>query len=376
MDFTFDEVQEDLRGLAARILSERVTPERLKDLEAGADRIDREVWRAFADANLLGISLPERWGGSGYGIMETAVLLEEVGRAVAPIPLLATVVMGALPVAEHGTDDQRQRLLPGVVDGTTFLSAALQEPLGTDPLEPAASAQPDGDRWRVTGEKVAVPWGMLADEILIGARTPDGATGLFLVPGDADGVERAPAESTNLEPQAHLVLRGASAERVGGDDALAWLYRRTLAGLCATAVGVLDRAVHITAGYISQREQFGKPLATFQGAAIRTADAYIDTRAATVTTWSAIWRLDEGRPADDELAIAKFWVADGGHRVVHACQHLHGGMGVDVDYPIHRYTQWAKALEHTLGGSTQQLLRIGESLAGASVATAATGQGV
>lgn len=357
MDFTFDEVQDDLRGLARRILDERAVPARLRELEATDERIDRDLWGELAAADLLGISLPERWGGGGYGIMETAVLLEEVGRHVAPVPLLATVVLGALPVAEHGTDEQRERLLPGVIAGQTFLSAALQERHG-DPLLPRTTAERDGDGWRLTGEKVAVPWGRLAGELVVSARTSDGGTGLFLVAGG----ERQPATSTSGEPQCLLALDGTPGERLGGTDALAWLHRRAIAGSCATMVGVLDQAVKITAAYISEREQFGRPLATFQGAAMRTADAYIDAYAASVTTWSAVWRLSAGRPCDEELAIAKFWCADGGHRVVSACQHLHGGMGVDIDYPIHRYTQWAKALEHQLGGSTASLLRLGDLL--------------
>jgi alkylation response protein AidB-like acyl-CoA dehydrogenase len=127
---------------------------------------------------------------------------------------------------------------------------------------------------------------------------------------------------------------------------------------------VFDEAVRITADYISEREQFDRPIATFQGATIKAADAFIDTQAVRTTTWSAIWRLSEGRPCDDELAIAKYWVADGGQRIVHNCQHLHGGIGVDTDYPIHRYFLWAKELELTLGGATPQLLKIGASIAG------------
>jgi alkylation response protein AidB-like acyl-CoA dehydrogenase len=135
--------------------------------------------------------------------------------------------------------------------------------------------------------------------------------------------------------------------------------------MCATAVGVLDEAIRITAEYISHRQQFGKPIATFQGATLKAADAYIDAGAVRATTWSAVWRLAEGLPCDDELAIAKYWVAYGGQNAVHNCQHLHGGMGVDVDYPIHRYFIWAKDLELTLGGETTQLLKLGASLADA-----------
>ena len=367
MDFTFDEVQDDLRTLAARIVGDEVTTDRLRELEAGTERIDRKLWAELAKANLLGIAVPERWGGMGYGIMELAILLTEVGRNVAPIPALATLVLGALPIARFGTDEQQGRLLPGVVDGTTFLTAALEEAGNPDLHHPGTIARRGDDNWMLGGEKVAVPWGLLAGTILVSATTDVGEPAVFLVRADASGLTRERSDGTHREPQANLILDGvrvADADLLAqGADVLDVIEQHALAGLCATGVGVFERAIRITAGYIAEREQFGKPLATFQGATLKAADAYIDTQAISVTTWSAIWRLAEGRPAADELAIAKFWVADGGQRVAHACQHLHGGMGVDIDYPIHRYFLWAKELELRLGGATAQLLRIGESLA-------------
>jgi alkylation response protein AidB-like acyl-CoA dehydrogenase len=370
MDFGFTEVQQELRGLAATILLDEVTRDRLKELEAGGERIDRRVWQAFAEANLLGLVLPEQDGGSGLGIMELCVLLEEVGRRVAPIPLLATVAMGAMPVARFGTPEQRRRLLPPVIAGQSFLSAALQEPASHDPLSVATTARREGTGWMIDGDKIGVPWGSLADHILVSAQTGEGTTGMFIVDPAGAGVTRQRAEATNREPQASLLMEGARVsdddvlgDPFGGAEVVGWTYHHALAGLCATAVGVFDEALRITAAYLSEREQFGRPLATFQGASLRAADAYIDTEATRVATWSAIWRLAEGHPAEEALAIAKFWVADGGQRIAHACQHLHGGMGVDIDYPIHRYFLWAKELELTLGGATPQLLRLGDALA-------------
>jgi alkylation response protein AidB-like acyl-CoA dehydrogenase len=179
-------------------------------------------------------------------------------------------------------------------------------------------------------------------------------------------VSIVPTRSTSRELQGTVTLDGAV---VDGDDilddpdALVFLHRHAVACMCATAVGVLDEAVRITASYISERQQFERPIATFQAATLKAADAYIDTEAVRATTWSAIWRLATGREADDELAIAKYWVAYGGQNAVHHCQHLHGGMGVDTDYPIHRYFLWAKQLELSLGGTSSQLLKIGASLA-------------
>ncbi len=217
---------------------------------------------------------------------------------------------------------------------------------------------------------MTVPYGAVADLVLVSASSGQDSVGAFLVDPRSNGVTVEATRSTNREPQANLLLDGVAIEPAGvvgdpdaGLDIVRSIHRRALAGICATAVGLFDKALRITAGYISEREQFGRPLATFQGATLRAADAYVDVEAIRAATWSAIWSLAEGRPADEALAIAKFWVADGGQRVAAACQHLHGGMGVDVDYPIHRYFLWAKQLELTLGGASTQLLRIGEMLA-------------
>jgi alkylation response protein AidB-like acyl-CoA dehydrogenase len=369
LDFTFNETQEDIRGLARGIL-EKATPARIGEIEATDDAIDRELWDEFARADLLGLALPEDVGGSGHGIMELCVLLEEVGRRVAPIPLYSTIGLGALPIAEFGTTEQRKRFLVPVLEGTTLLTAALQEPARHDPLDPMTTASWDGSNWRLDGIKVAVPHGTLAERILVSARTSARSTALFLLDPAARGVVLEPTRSTNRESQANLILDGAvvDPEDVLGDprsgnDQLLFAYRHAIACMCATTVGVLDEAIRITAGYISERQQFGKPIATFQAATLKAADAYIDAEAVRATTWSAIWRLATGRPCDDELAIAKYWVAFGGQNAVHACQHLHGGMGVDTDYPIHRYFIWAKELELALGGTTPQLLKIGASIA-------------
>ena len=338
MNFSFTEEQEDLRALARRILDAEATPERVKEAEAGSERIDRASWSALAGAGLVGVSLPEDVGGGGYGLTELAVVLEEVGRHVALVPLLASALAGRA-LARGGAADA----LAGVAEGTIVTFA----------LHGGVTATDD----RLTGEKLSVPFGMAAERIVVTADH-----GLYVVDGDGPGVTREPAEATNRERQAAIRLEDAPARRLGGSDAVERLYDEARLALCATAVGVLDAAVRITAGYISEREQFGKPLATFQGATLRAADAYIDVQALSVTTWSAIWRHDEGRPARDETAIAAFWAAEAAHRVAYACQHLHGGMGVDVDYPIHRYFLWAKAIEFQLGGAVPQLLELGASV--------------
>jgi 3-oxocholest-4-en-26-oyl-CoA dehydrogenase beta subunit len=372
MDFSLDEEQQAIRDLAAQIFEGHATTERIKMVEAGEERVDLELWAELAKANLLGIALPEDVGGSGLGIVELCLLLEQQGRRVAPVPLLATLAMGALPIAEWGTAEQRATWLPGVVSGSVFLTAGLAEPGAGDPTRPAVTATPEEGKgsqtWRLEGTRLSVPAAHLADRVLVPARTA-GGVGVWLVDPRGPGVSLLRAETTNREIVGHLVLDGAPGEALGrvGDGAriVRWMIDRTIVGIAALQVGVCEEALKQAAAYSSTRVQFGRPLSTFQGAALKAADAYIDTEAIRVTMWQAAWRLAVGYDAAAEVEVAKWWAADAGQRVVHATQHLHGGLGADVEYPIHRYFLWGKQLEDTLGGASHHLAGLGQLLAGA-----------
>lgn len=366
MDFSYSEDQDSLRGLARQILDAEVTQERLKEVAAGTDRIDRRTWDELAKAGLLGIALPEQHHGGGLGFLEVSIVLEEIGRAVAPVPYLASIVTGALPIAEFGSAEQQTQWLPGAASGEVILTAALQELANDDPAAPVTSAQRDGDAFTLHGEKHFVPAAHLAARMLVPAATPDGV-GVFLVDPQGAGVTLERVIVTSGEPQYHVMIEGAIGEPLGdpngGAAIVAWVVERAIAGICSTQVGVSEKALALTAEYASTREQFGHPIAAFQAVSQRAADAYIDTEAIRLTARQAAWRLSEGLPATDEIAIAKFWTADGGQRVAHAAQHLHGGIGVDVDYPLNRYFTWAKQHELTLGSATRQLLALGKRLA-------------
>ncbi|MBV8986899.1 MAG: acyl-CoA/acyl-ACP dehydrogenase [Acidimicrobiia bacterium] len=358
MDFSFSEEQQEIQNLAAQILGDKVTHERLKEIEASAEWFDRDLWGELVKAGLVGIALPEEHGGGGFGILEAALVLEEIGRTVAPVPYYATVVLGALPIAEFGSDEQKKRLLPGVVDGEVILTAALSEDLNLDPMSPTTTAK----NGRLNGTKMLVPAAHLATAIIV--PTSDG---VFVVDPKGDGVEIERLITTSGEPQFKVTLNDAEGEPLGdasqGAEITEWIVQRATAALCAIQLGVCEQALKMTAEYTSTREQFERPLAAFQAVAQRAADAYIDTEGVRLTAWQAVWRLAEGLPSADEIAVAKFWAAEGGQRVAHAAQHLHGGIGVDVDYPLHRYFLWAKQCELTLGSATPQLVKLGKSLA-------------
>src|SRR5438105_6711086 len=369
MDFGFTEEQEAVRDAARQVLEGQVTQERLKEVDAGGEGFDRETWARLAAANLLGIALPEAAGGSGLGFIELCLLLEQVGRSTAPVPVLPSLVRGALPIVEFGTRAQHERELPAVTSGERVLTAALVE-IGGEPAQPATTATRDGSRWRLDGVKVCVPAGVVADRMLVAARTGEDAVGVFLVDTGAPGVRRDRQDTTSGIPEARVELTDVEVgdgdvlgDAQGGAAIVEWIVERATTGLCAIAIGVCEEALRLTAEYTKTREQFDRPIATFQAVGQRAADAYIDTEAVRLTAWQAAWRLAGALPATEEVAVAKRWAADGGQRVVHAAQHLHGGIGVDRDYPLHRYFLWAKELELTLGGATPQLLKLGEILA-------------
>jgi alkylation response protein AidB-like acyl-CoA dehydrogenase len=370
MNFAPTTEQEALRDLARTILADQATHEHLKQLEERGDWFDEQAWAELGKARLLGVAVPEEFGGSGLGFLEVCLLLEEIGRAVAPIPVLPSLVLGALPVAELGNHGQKRALLSGVVSGDVILSAALTE-LGTaTPELPLTTARRDGTSWRLDGVKTCVPAADLAHRILVPARTGQATVGLFLVDPRGRGVTLERQILTNGEPHARMNLGGAvvaAADVLGdpmGDGAmLRWLLDRATVAYCVLQVGVCDRALRMAAEYTTGREQFGRPIASFQAVHQRAADAYIDVEAIRLSTWEAAWRLAEGLPADDHVRIAKFWAADGGQRAAVAAQHLHGGIGVDMDYPLHRYFVWAKHIELVLGGAMEQLAQLGSRIA-------------
>ena len=369
MDFFLNDDQQELSALARRVLSDRVTEDRLREIEAGGDRFDPALWADLASAGILAAALPESLGGAGLGLLEQCSVLAEIGRAVAPAPYLASIVLGAGALARFGTPDQQRRWAGPAGRGEIVLSAALSEEDGDDPRAPAVSAERVAGRWLLSGAKTAVLAGPLADLMLVPAATPEGVT-VFLVAPTDDAVTVQRQQVTDGASAGRLVLAGVALpdERVLGSAAAGaeitdWLVARGTVGLCALQFGVVERALELTAEYARSRVQFGRPIGSFQAVAQRLADAYIDVEAVRLTMWQAAWRLSAGLPSDTAVATAKFWAADAGHRVAHTAVHVHGGVGVDTSYPLHRYFVAAKHNEFALGGATAQLRRIGAALA-------------
>ncbi|MDJ0786127.1 MAG: acyl-CoA dehydrogenase family protein [Myxococcota bacterium] len=367
MDFGFSEEQETIRQLAREILEAEAPIERVKAAEATPEWRDEALWKQLAEANLLGIAIAETHGGMGMGLSELCVLLEEIGRVVAPGPWLPSLVLGALPIGRFGTEAQQARWLPSIASGELVATAALDD-AGSSHLDaPATTARADGGGFVLDGVKRDVPGLTLARLALIPARTAEG-TAIFAVDPRTEGASVETGALSTGEPLGRLVLEGVRVgedARLPGDGTaqLRWLAARSRVGLAALQVGVSDRAIAITADYTREREQFGVPIGSFQAVQHRLADAWIDLEAMRWTLWHAVYRLDQGLPAEREARVAKFWAADGGSRIARACVHLHGGLGSDIDYPIQRHFRWSKALELCQGGATETLAGLGADMA-------------
>jgi acyl-CoA dehydrogenase len=381
MDFDLTETQAAVADSAAAVLSS-VDPARVAAAEATDDRFDGPLWRSLAETDLLGLAVPASAGGSGFGVTELCLLLEQQGRVVAPVPLWATLVLGALPLARYGSAELIGRWLPGVVAGQVVLSAALSGVALSEAPEVVAVA--DGSGWRLSGTVAAVPWAHVAQAVVVPAFSAAGVM-VALVETGAPGVrlERAETTSREIHPHLHLDDVPVPAHQLLvppdlGPAAVEWMLAVARTGLCALQVGVARAALELTATHLNERQQFGRPLSAFQGTMLRAADAAIDLEAMRVTLWQAAWRLDTGRDAAQAVAVAKWQAAERGQRIVHATQHLHGGLGADVSYPVHRYFLWGKQIELLLGGPSLQLVDLGRRIAdearaqvGSSVGTGA-----
>lgn len=361
MDFSTTEAAVDLGGLVNTIVDSVCTPEHQRQLDGLEQRFDRDLWSKLIDADILSTAAPESLGGGGFGVLEEVAVLVGLGRQLAAVPYLESVVLAAGALARFGSAEIQQEWGAGAVSGQKILSVALDGEMGDGPVRAARV----GDGYRLTGARTQVAYGPVADGFLVPAETDSGTT-VFLVAASDPGVRVTPLDTTGLGSVGHLRLDGVEVDGwrvVGGEGVASWIATLDVLGRSAFQLGVLDRGLQLTAEYARTREQFDRPIGSFQAVGQRLADGYIDVKGLRLTLTQAAWRLSEDLPADTEVATAAFWAADAGHRVAHTIVHIHGGVGIDTDHPVHRYFLAAKQTEFALGGATAALLRIGRELA-------------
>lgn len=363
MDFTKTEIHASVDALADQIFRGQVNDDYHKARRDQSEGFDRDLWRVLADAGLLAGTLSEASGGSDMNLLEVTGLLEAQGAVLAKLPLWQSIVASQL-IDRFGSQDQKTALLPSFARGDSHLSLAFAE---------AARADFD-DLLKIKNHSVNglvndVAFAQQASAIILPLQTDDG-TILYLLDPSQDGVTLLLQMASNDEPHYQLQLNNLSIDPVniiassnGGVDLVEWVLQRSYTALAALQLGVVQEAIKRTANYVNERHQFNKPLSSFQAVSHRAANGYIDYSSLRACVYLAAWRLSEDKDASAEARTAKWWACEAGHRIAHTAQHLHGGLGADVDYPIHRYFLWAKQLEYTLGGAQQQLASLGRQLA-------------
>lgn len=308
--------------------------------------LDREnSWEALVSGGVSALGVPERLGGDGVGLPEIATALTEIGRHGLVSPALATLGFGLLGLVDFASEAQQDRYLAGVPGGA-ILTAALNEPGSSLPERPATTLR-DG---RLNGTKIAVPYAAKANWILV---STDG--GVVVVSPEADGVRLVATPASAGGEECAVEFRDVVVDDVLADGTVRRLNQLALAAIGANAAGLLAGAVRLTADYVSNRHQFGRPLATFQTVAAQLAEVYIASRTLGLASASAVWRLSEGRDADEDLDILAYWLTSEAPPAMQTCHHLHGGMGMDITYSMHRYYSSVKDLTRLLGGPAHRL---------------------
>jgi alkylation response protein AidB-like acyl-CoA dehydrogenase len=363
VDFTRSEAEIEVSELAARVLA--------GSAPADAD-FDTGRWQQLARAGLLALALPAELGGEELGVQATAAVLTEAGRHAARIPALATLALGVLPVTRSADAGLKRRLLAGVSTGDTVLTAAIREPSDPMPAVPrtvatlttGATLTSGGAPATLTGLKTGVPYAAAANWILVpasvGPAAWPSATVVAVIEPDADGLSCQRTRSSSGLPEYTLRLDDTpAAYLLDGCDAAA-LYQFAVAGACAVADGALAAALELTTEHVRTREQFGRPLATFQAVAQQIADVYATARTLHLATMSACWRLDTGRDAGRDMDVAAYWLAEHGPRAMRTCHHLHGGLGMDITYPLPQYSALMTDLVAFVGGADDRLDRLSQ----------------
>lgn len=390
MRISYTPQQEELRRELRSYFATLMTPERREALssvqgEYGVGNVYRETIAQMGRDGWLALGWPKEYGGQGRSAMDQLIFTDEAAIAGAPVPFL-TINSVAPTIMAYGTDEQKRFFLPRIAAGDLHFSIGYSEPgAGTDLANLRTTAVRDGDDYVVNGQKMWTSLIQYADYVWLAVRTNPESSGakkhrgisgaaVFLVAAGDPGVAVTALATTGLGSVGHLELNGAkvdAARRVGGTDVAVWLGTLSTLSRTAFQLGVLERGLQMTAEYARTREQFDRPIGSFQAVGQRLADGYIDVKGLRLTLTQAAWRVAEDslasrecpQPADIDVATAGFWAAEAGHRVAHTIVHVHGGVGVDTDHPVHRYFLAAKQTEFALGGATGQLRRIGRELA-------------
>jgi alkylation response protein AidB-like acyl-CoA dehydrogenase len=385
--FSLTESQAEIQQLANKILQEQVTEERLRNLDkqVSGERFDRDLWQQLASAGLLGVAIDESHGGMGFDYFSLSLLLEEVGRSVAAVPVVTSLAGAAMLLTEYASAELQQQWLPDVVNGQSILTVAFSEAMSTNDVTPhTVTATNNGSDYSLNGVKHYVPYAQHAAGIIVSAKISDDENVLVMIDPSQAGVTLDKLDTTTAEPQskltlANVMISSSQVLAVGekANQAIQYGVNCLLTAYCNVQLGASEAALRMTAKYTSERKQFNTAIASFQAVAQRAADGYIDVECLRLCTQQAACLLsnkasdlESQRVINDAVTMAKIWAGDTGHRISYTAQHLHGGTGVDREYPLWRFCLLLRQMEFSMGSSQQHLTNLGDRIAEYSVSMA------
>ena len=377
MDLGLTEIQQMLKTSAQEFLTRECPTTLVREMEDDERGYSDELWRQMASLGWAGVPFPEQYGGTGGDFLDLAVLLEEMGRALAPSPYFSSVVLGGLTVLEVGSDAHKNDLLSRVCDGSGLMTLAVTEASATyEAWGVETTATADGNGFALNGTKLFVPDAHVADVIIVAARTVQGgdpAEGitLFLVPARMEGLAVTPIHTIGSERQFELSLNNvrlpASAvigEVNGGWPVAERAIQRAIAGQCITMLGGASAVLDMTVEYVKQRTQFGRPVGSFQAVQHHCAQMATDVEGCRGVAYQAAWMLAEGLPAQREISIAKAWISQAYRRVCATAHQCHGAIGFTKEHDLQLYTRRAKVQELGYGDANYHKELAMSSIAG------------
>ena len=375
MDFSLNETQEVFKSTAKKFFDERCTVAALKGFEESESQYSPDLYKELADLGFLGLIIPEEYGGFGGSLMDLAIIVEEAGRAILPAPFLSTVAYGVIPILNEGTETQKRELLPRIVEGELIFTGAFSEPQAHYDLKHiTTTASKSSGEYSLSGTKLFVPYAQSSDYLLTLARTTKSSEvsseglSLFLVKGNQSNIQTTPLLSIGSDGLFEVEFQNVSLtdSDVLGNVNDGWsLTQKTLQMAtslqCIEMAGVLRRALDVTTDYVKGRKQFDRAIGSYQSVQHRLAKMYTIVEGGRLAAYQAIWRLEQGLSAEREVAIAKAWLSKEGQNVLVGAHQLHGGMGMDMDYPLQYCYRRFKSMQLNLGPAPVHLKKISES---------------
>jgi alkylation response protein AidB-like acyl-CoA dehydrogenase len=369
VDFGLNEQQEMMQTLAKDFLAGEYSDKVLKAMVKDEKGYSPELWKKMQEMNLMGLSLPEQYGGVG-DFLDLTVVLEEMGRVCFVSPFFATVALGAGILIIAGSAEQKQQYLPAIAEGKKIATVAIVEKsikYSPEAIETKAAAH--GNDYVINGVKLFVPDAQNADYIICAARTSDSKDGitLFIVYADAPGLTVNLLDTFGGDKQAEVTFNNVkvTAGDILGEVDKGWSYlekllERANVASCAVMVGLAEQALKLTLDYVKERNAYGHPIGAFQSIQHRAADMLMDVESSRYITYQAAWKINAGLPAAQDVAEAKAWVSQAGKRVVTSAHQLHGAIGMTEDHVLHYYTKRMRSCEFSFGGADDQLEKIAE----------------